>query len=162
MKITSKLLTSLLAVMTLTTAPISVLAQGNNPAEITKEVTGQSAEEIYTRRQQGVTYGTIAKEAGKLVEFQNQKLELAKNNLQNKVNQGQMTQEQANQMIDNMKQNQANCDQSGTGQNLRINQNSGNKNGGSGNKNGGNTNGTGRQGGGQNLKLKDGSCLNVQ
>lgn len=83
------------------------------PAEITAGLTGKSTDELYTQRQSGKTYGTIAKEAGKLDEFKAQMLERRKAILDERVKAGTLTQEQADTIYNNMKENQAVCDADG-------------------------------------------------
>jgi len=84
------------------------------PAEITSGLTGKSVEELYTERQSGKTYGTMAKDAGKLEEFKAQMLEQRKAILDERVKAGTLTQEQADTIYNNMKENQAVCDADGS------------------------------------------------
>lgn len=48
------------------------------PADIAASVTGKSVSDVVQERASGKTYGTIAKDAGKLEEFQAQMLEQKK------------------------------------------------------------------------------------
>ncbi len=83
------------------------------PAEITAELTGKTVEEVYSERSTGKTCGTIANEAGKLDEFKTQMLEQKKIILDQRVAEGRLTQEQADNIYNTMQSHQAICD--GTG-----------------------------------------------
>lgn len=80
------------------------------PAEIASELTGKTVEDLYKEHASGKTYGTIAGEAGKLEEFKAQMLEQKKAVLDQRVKDGQITQEQADEIYDAIKSKQANCD----------------------------------------------------
>lgn len=88
------------------------------PAGIAAELTGKSAGEVTTLRADGTTYGTtygaIASEAGKLDEFKARMLEQKKIVLDQRVKEGRLTQEQADQIYTSMETNQANCDATGS------------------------------------------------
>lgn len=84
------------------------------PAQIVSELTGKPVAELYTERQSGKTYGTIAKEAGKLDAFQKQVLEQKKTILDQRVKDGRMTQAQADAVYTAIKDNQATCDGTGS------------------------------------------------
>ncbi|MFA6941370.1 MAG: hypothetical protein WCQ54_10375, partial [Clostridiaceae bacterium] len=60
------------------------------------------------------TYGTIAKEAGKLTEFKNEILEIKKDALDAKVKNGTLSQERADEIMAALKENQENCDGTGS------------------------------------------------
>ncbi|GAB6178724.1 hypothetical protein JCM14036_00430 [Desulfotomaculum defluvii] len=85
------------------------------PAEIVAQLTGKSIADVNQERSGGNTYGTIAKEAGVLEEFKAQSLEQKKVVLDQRVEDGQLTQEQADEIYNNIKNNQATCDGSGNG-----------------------------------------------
>lgn len=84
------------------------------PAEIVAGLTGKTASEISTRRSEGKTYGTIAKEADKLNEFKAQMLEQRKAVLDQRVKDGKLTQQQADAIYNNIKGNQQSCDGDGS------------------------------------------------
>lgn len=86
------------------------------PAEITSQVTGKSVEAVTEERAAGETYGAIANEAGKLSEFQTQMLEQRKAILDQQVKDGRLTQDQADAIYNNIKNNQATCNGTGMGQ----------------------------------------------
>lgn len=89
------------------------------PAEIAAEVTGKTVENVQTERAEGKTYGGIADEEGKLEEFKTQMLEQRKVNLDQRVQEGTLTQEQADQMLERMRENQLSCDGTGNNQAMR-------------------------------------------
>lgn len=85
------------------------------PAEITASLTGKTITEVTQERTNGKTYGTIASEAGKLDEFQAQMLEQKKALLDSQVKNGQLTQQQADSILDTIKNNMTLCDGTGSG-----------------------------------------------
>jgi len=97
-------------------------ATTSTPADIAAGLTGKSVEALSQERSEGKTYGAIANEAGKLEEFKTQMLEQKKIVLDQRVADGKLTQEQADAIYNNIKNNQANCD--GTG-NARMGRNAG-------------------------------------
>ena len=97
-------------------------ATTQTPADIAAGLTGKSVETLNQERSEGKTYGAIANEAGKLEEFKTQMLEQKKIVLDQRVADGKLTQEQADAIYNNIKNNQANCD--GTG-NARMGRNAG-------------------------------------
>ncbi len=88
-------------------------ATAKTPAEIASIVTGKTVEDITKERAAGKTYGTIANEAGKLEEFKVQIIEQKKEILDQRVKEGEITQEQADEIYNAIKNNQLTCD--GTG-----------------------------------------------
>jgi len=94
------------------TAFAAVTAQ--TPAQIAASVTGQTVEQVTAGRATGVTYGTIAKEAGMLDEFKVATLEQKKAILDQRVADGNLTQEQADAIYNRLVTNQATCDGTGS------------------------------------------------
>lgn len=95
----------------------------NTPAEAVAGLTGKSLEEVTIERyENGKTYCTIAKDAGKLEEFQAEMLEVKKDMLADRVAAGLMTQERADEILAAIEKNQAVCDGTGT---LRAGQSTG-------------------------------------
>ncbi|TEB04412.1 hypothetical protein Psch_04139 [Pelotomaculum schinkii] len=88
-------------------------ATAKTPAEITAELTGKTVSELYNERAAGKTYGTIANEAGKLDEFKTQMLEQKKIMLDQRVEDGRLTQEQADNIYNNLQNRQAACNGNG-------------------------------------------------
>ncbi|HEY5587188.1 MAG TPA: DUF2680 domain-containing protein [Ruminiclostridium sp.] len=101
------------AVCVLGTAGIAYAADIKTPADIAAVLTGKSVTDVNEERAAGKTYGTIAKEADKLDEFQVQMLEQRKAVLDQRVKDGEITQQQADEIYNTIKNNQATCD--GTG-----------------------------------------------
>ena len=126
----------------------------NTPAEAVAGLTGKSVESIIAEKAEtGKTYGTIAKEAGKLEEFKAENLEMKKDILSQKVAAGTMTQEKADEIIAALQENQANCD--GTGS-AKIGKGQG---AGFGKMNGnGQGKGQGQGGAGRGQGMRNGSC----
>ena len=87
---------------------------GKTPAEITAGLTGKTVEQVITERATGKTYGSIANEAGKLDEFKTQTLEQKKSFLDQRVADGNLTQEQADAILNSIKTNQTTCDGTGS------------------------------------------------
>lgn len=88
----------------------SAATGATTPAGIVSALTGKSVEAVTAERTAGATYGTIALEAGKLEEFKTETLVLKKAMLDQRVKDGNMTQEQADAMYKSMETNQATCD----------------------------------------------------
>ena len=93
---------------------IAYAATARTPAEITSSLTGKTVTEVTAERSQGKTYGAIAKDAGKLDEFQAQMLEERKASLDQRVKDGTLSQEQADTIYNNIKTNQLTCDGTGS------------------------------------------------
>ena len=87
---------------------------GQTPAQITASLTGKTLEQVTTERATGITYGTIAKEAGKLDEFKAATLEQKKLFLDQRVADGNLTQEQADATYNRLVTNQSTCDGTGS------------------------------------------------
>ena len=87
----------------------------DTPAEALAGLTGKSVEDVTAERYEtGKTYGTMANDAGKLEDFQTEMLQIKKDILAQRVKDGTMTQERADEILAAIEENQANCD--GTGQ----------------------------------------------
>lgn len=110
MKNMKKFVSVLAAVGVLGSAGVVLAATASTPAEIAAELTGKQVEELYTERAAGKTYGTIAKDAGKLEEFKQKNLEQKKAILDQRVKDGKLTQEKADEIYNAIKNSQANCD----------------------------------------------------
>lgn len=128
--------TIILGAMVITIGATSLTAfaasKYNSPAEAAAGLTGKTVESVISEKAKtGKTYGTIAKEAGKLTEFKKEILEIKQDILDEKVKNGTLTQERADEIIAALKENQENCD--GTGS-ARVGQKMG---AGFGGKNGG-------------------------
>lgn len=102
-------------VLVLSAGSIMVFAATyNSPAEILAAIRGKTVEEVIAeRRDTGKTYGTMAKEAGSLEDFRKEMLEMKKAVLKDKVKDGTITQEKADEILARIEENQLNCDGSG-------------------------------------------------
>jgi len=152
-----------------TTVTAFAASNFSTPAEIAARVTDRTVEDVTAEKiEKGITYGTIANNSEKLDEFKSEMLENKIAILNERVADGSMTQEEADEIIVALKENQAFCDGTGT---AKIGQQFGAGFGGMmGNGNGqgqgrglGNGQGMGRGQGGNGLGngqgLRDGSCL---
>lgn len=91
-------------------------ASAKTPAEITAALTGKTVEDVYKEKTAGKTFGTVAKEAGKLDEFKTQMIEQKKAVLDQRVKDGSLTQAKADEIYNAIKANQATCDGTGSSQ----------------------------------------------
>lgn len=106
------LITGLLSLGVATTA--FATSNYTNPAQIVAALTNRSVDSVVDERYQtGKTFGMIADEAGKLAEFKQEMLELKKDELAKCVQEGSMSQERANQIIERIKERQEYCDGEG-------------------------------------------------
>ena len=103
-------------VVVLGVAGVAYAADYKTPADIAAAVTGKSINDVNAERAEGKSYGTIANEAEKLDEFKAQLLEQRKAVLDQRVKDGQITQEQADEMYNNIKDKQSTCTGEGSGQ----------------------------------------------
>lgn len=94
---------------------ISALASSgfSSRVDALAELTGQSVEQIRALKQAGNSLGDIAEQAGKREEFRAANLEIKKDILTQRVADGEMTQEEADRILEALEERQTNCD--GTG-----------------------------------------------
>ncbi len=104
-----------LAVAIVLTTGVAFAAEFKTPADIVSALTGKTAADVQKERAEGKTYGTIAKESGKLDEFKTQMLEQKKAGLDQRVKDGVITQERADEIYNAVKSNSINCDGTGNG-----------------------------------------------
>ena len=114
MKSLKKVFATITVISILGAASAAYAATSKTPAEIVSGLTGKSVEDLYKERTAGKTYGTIAKDAGKLEEFKAQILEQKKAVLDQRVKDGTLTQVQADEIYNAIKDNQAVCDGTGS------------------------------------------------
>lgn len=117
MKRTKRILTVGVMVLTLSATSLTAFAASNykTPAEAVAGLTGKTVESVIAEKSEsGKSYGTIAKDAGKLEEFKEEHLEMKKDSLTQKVADGVMTQEKADEIISAIEENAANCDATGS------------------------------------------------
>lgn len=98
----------------LTTAGAVFAAEIKTPADIVSGLTGKSVVSLNTERASGKTYGAIAKESSKLDEFKAQMVEQKKAILDQRVAEGKLTREKADEIYGAIKENMATCDGSGS------------------------------------------------
>jgi hypothetical protein len=112
-----KVIAVIAAVMILGSAGAAFAAStAKTPADIVSGLTGKTLDELYNERAGGKTYGTIANDAGKLEEFKAQMQEQKKAVLDQRVKDSTLTQQQADAIYNNIKNNQAACTGTGNGQ----------------------------------------------
>lgn len=105
MKKSKKILIIVALILSVTTVTAFAASQYNTPAEAVAGITGQSLEDVLNKRyESGKPYGEIAYEEGKLEEFQEEMLEIRKGDLQEAVERGELTQEEADIMIKRMEE----------------------------------------------------------
>lgn len=110
-----KLVGIILSVFVIATITVIIVTAANmNNAEIIAELSGDSIESIVNERSEtGKTYGAIVNESGYLAQFKEKSLEMKKEILNERVAEGSITQERANEIIDSIESNLENCDGSG-------------------------------------------------
>lgn len=107
-------------VATISALSLNVFAatQYKTRAEAVAALTGKTVESVTKEKEEtGKTYSEIANESGKLEEYKNIKLEMKKDRLSEKVKNGEITQEKADEIIKKMEERQANCDGTELGKN---------------------------------------------
>ncbi len=101
----------------LSVSSVTALAAGaQTPADAAASLTGRDVEDVIRERMEtGKTFGAIAAEAGKLEEFKQKILEAREQILSEDVEKGVITQEEADDIIEAVKERQALCDGTGYG-----------------------------------------------
>jgi hypothetical protein len=102
-------------VSTLSSSIVFAAVTTKSPADITAGLTGKTASQVIEAKASGKTYGSIAKEAGKLEEFKTESLIQKKAILDQRVAEGKLTKEKADEIYNTLKTNQENCDGAGGG-----------------------------------------------
>lgn len=121
MKQSKKIFTLAVVVLALVAMSITAFAVTTNqtPAELVAELTGRTVDSVRAQKiESGITYGGVANQAGFLEQFRNRMLELKKNQIEKRVAEGTMTQEEANTILEAIEEHQLTCDGTGTSQNL--------------------------------------------
>jgi hypothetical protein len=121
MKMKKKLIALVASLAILGTAGTVYANELKSPAEILSGLTGKTVNGITTERATGKTYGTIADEAGKLEEYKSEILQQKKAILDQRVKDGNLTQQQADALFKAMETNQATCDITGGNRMGRMN-----------------------------------------
>lgn len=115
-----KRMAALLTVLALLTVSVVVFAATvKSPAEILSGLTGQSQEALAEKRADGETYGAMAANAGVLEQFRAGMLERRMARIEQKVEEGKLSPEDADQLRQAIQERQENCD--GTCDNERLN-----------------------------------------
>ncbi|AHF08203.1 hypothetical protein [Desulfitobacterium metallireducens] len=122
MKFKKQLIAVIATLGILGVAGTALAADGyKTPADIVAGLTGKTVEQVTTERATGVTYGTIANDAGVLDSFKQEILAQKEAVLDQRVAEGTMTQEQAASVKSALEANQATCDGTGSAQIGRAN-----------------------------------------
>jgi Spy/CpxP family protein refolding chaperone len=109
MKRMKKSVVLVLALLTVAAVTTAVFA-AQSPQEALAELTGRSAEELRQERaSSGRSFGAMAKEADLLEEFKLKMFELKKQRISERVAAGEITREQADDMIRQIETRQAEC-----------------------------------------------------
>lgn len=116
MKLKKKLIAVVATLGIFAVAGTAYAAEFKTPADIVSGLTGKTVEEVTAEKSTGKTYGTIANEAGELEQFKQEMLEQKKVILDQRVEDGTLTQEQADSLYANIEANQATCDGTGSAQ----------------------------------------------
>lgn len=152
---------AVLVLIALSVTALAAAAYGS-PAEAVAGLTGKTLDDVIAEKSEtGKTYGQLANDAGVLDEFKAALLEMKKDILAAKVDEGKLTQEQADEILAAIAENQANCDGTGAKIGQRYGVGFGANGGGRCNGNGYmGQNGQGGKGQGNcsGLQLRDGSC----
>lgn len=82
----------------LTTTGVALAAEFKSPVEILSDISGQPVEDLRDKRLEGEPYGAIAQDYGKLDQFRDQMIEQKKAILQQRVEDGHLTPEQAEEI----------------------------------------------------------------
>ncbi|MCT4545316.1 MAG: hypothetical protein N4A63_17420 [Vallitalea sp.] len=91
---------------------LGMVAYAASPAQVYSELTGKTEEQAYELRQEGKTYGQLATEEGVYEDFVAKMLEEKIKVIEEKVKDGQLTREEADEFIAKLKDNVGNCDPS--------------------------------------------------
>lgn len=123
MKNIKKVLLIVTLLLVVTTVTAFAASNYNTPAEAAAGVTERTVDEVIKERSETAkTYGTIANDAGKLEEFKREMLELKRERLNERVKDGTLTQEQADEFLATMEERQEYCNgtQERMGKNMRA------------------------------------------
>ena len=123
MKNINKVLLIVTLLLVVTTVTAFAASNYNTPAEAAAGVTERTVDEVIKERSETAkTYGTIANDAGKLEEFKREMLELKRERLNERVKDGTLTQEQADEFLATMEERQEYCNgtQERMGKNMRA------------------------------------------
>lgn len=95
---------ALVSVLLISLGGIAFASTFDSPAKIYADLTEKTVEEVYEERSTDKTFGQLAQENDIFEEFQAANLEIRKAILQERVNEGTITQEQADAMLKAMEE----------------------------------------------------------
>jgi len=96
--------------MGVTSLTVFAAAKYDSPQEALAGITGKTIEEITEERfDEDKTYGEIAAEAGKLDEYKEELFEQKKEIIEERVAEGSLSRENADEILDRIEDNQATC-----------------------------------------------------
>ena len=96
--------------MGVTSMTVFAAAKYDTPQEALAGITGKTIEEIADERsEEGKTYGEIAAEADKLDEFKEELFEQKKEIIEERVAEGSLSREDADEILERIEDNQATC-----------------------------------------------------
>ena len=96
--------------MGVTSLTVFAAAKYDSPQEALAGITGMTVEEITEERfDENKTYGEIAAEAGKLDEFKEELFEQKKEIIEERVAEGSLSRENADEILDRIEDNQGTC-----------------------------------------------------
>ncbi len=90
---------ALVSVLLITLGGVAFASTFDTPAEIYANVTGKTVEEVYEERGTDMTFGPLADENGLLEEFRALSLESKKAIIDERVKDGTLTQEEADEIL---------------------------------------------------------------
>lgn len=122
MKRSKVLLATALVLVLLAGGGAVYAATASSPLEILSNVTGDSVDAIVESREDGETLGSIAAEKDVLEEFQKAMLENRKAVVQERVEEGVLTQEEADEYLAIMAERMETCDGTGVRQGDNLGQ----------------------------------------
>lgn len=117
-KLNKILIIGLVLLIVLATSITAFAFTGRTPAEIVAGLTGKTTDETYKiRYESGKTYGQIAYDEGEDVweEFRNEMLQNKKAIIEERVKEGVLSQEEADEIISNIEEMQDYCLENGGG-----------------------------------------------
>lgn len=108
-----------ISVISIGSAVTASAAEHRTPADIVASLTGKAvANVIQERSETGKTFGMLAAEAGKLEEFKSEMLAAKEEVLNENVENGVISPDQADEILNTIEANQAVCDGTGNGAGL--------------------------------------------
>jgi len=110
LKRTGKMIVGLALAGLVTAGGFAYAETPKRPVDILSELTGRSVAELQQERLQNETYGSMAKDAGKLDEFEALMLKEKKVILDQRVAEGKITEQQAAEIYESLQNKQSDCE----------------------------------------------------